>query len=69
MPKFCRQCGRTKHDGLCNLVTLSDGRSVHADRIDRMDGDVRAQIDKGEVKVINRWLRKKPAEKKKARRS
>lgn len=69
MGKFCRTCNRPKHKGLCDMVTLTDGRSVHASRLDKMDGDVRVQIDKGEVKVVNRWLRKKPAEKKKARRS
>jgi hypothetical protein len=68
MARICSTCGRSKHKGLCNLVTLSDGTTVHADRIDSFNGDVRARIDDGEVKVVNRWI-KKPDPKKKARRS
>jgi len=54
--------------GLCDVATLSDGRVVHVNRIDRPDGDVRQAIEAGEVKVANRWIKKIPP-KKRARRS
>jgi len=76
--KVCNICGRRKgkyrergqyfpdpnHSklGLCNMANLTDGRIVHVNRIDRLDGDVRAQIDKGEVKVARRWWTKKETE-------
>lgn len=69
MPAICRTCGRTKHKGLCDMVELSDGRTVHASRIDSYTGDVRAEIDAGSVKVRNRWIKKKSNPKTKARRS
>lgn len=56
MPKFCKICNRPKEKNHeCKMVTLSDGRSVHATRVDNYDGDIREQIDKGEVKVEYRW--------------
>jgi len=69
MPSFCSTCGRKKHNGLCDMAELSDGRTVHVDRIDAFDGDVRQQIQAGEVKVKNRWIKKPAEQKTKARRS
>ena len=70
MPNFCSTCGRPKHKGsLCDLIELDDGRTVHASRVDKMDGDVRKQIEAKEVRVRNRWIKKKPPKKKTARRS
>lgn len=51
------------------MAELTDGRTVHASRIDSFDGDVRAQIERGEVRVKNRWIRKPSEPKTKARRS
>lgn len=59
MPKFCRQCGYPAHKGLCDMATLTDGITVHVSRIDNLDGDVRKRIERGEVKVTNRWIKKK----------
>lgn len=66
--KLCKTCGRAKHEGLCDLVELSDGTLVHAIRIDAYDGDVRKRIEQGEVRVVNRW-RKFNQPKRKVRRS
>jgi hypothetical protein len=51
------------------MATLSDGRTVHVSRIDSPDGDVRAEIQRGTVKVANRWIKKQSEPKRKARRS
>jgi hypothetical protein len=51
------------------MATLSDGRTVHVSRIDDLNGDVRKQIERGEVRVANRWIKKKSEPKTKARRS
>lgn len=56
--KVCSTCGRPRHAGLCDLAELSDGRTVHVSRIDSPEGDVREQIEKGEVKVVNRWIKR-----------
>jgi hypothetical protein len=69
MPRTCPTCGRSKHKGLCDLIELSDGRTVHASRVDGYGGDVRKEIDAGTVKVVNRWIRKRPDPKPKARRN
>jgi hypothetical protein len=67
--RFCSVCGRAKHKGLCDMIELTDGRTVHASRVDALTGDVRAEIDSGKVKVKNRWIRKPAPKKKTARRS
>ena len=59
MAKVCSGCGRPRHTGLCDMAELSDGRIVHVSRIDRQDGDIRAEIVKGQVQVRNRWIKKK----------
>jgi len=64
--KWCNLCGRQKHIGPCDMATLSDGRIVHVSRIDKDSGDVRQQVQKGEVKVANRWLIR-PTKKKRGR--
>lgn len=69
MPSFCRTCGRARHAGLCDMIELTDGRTVHANRVDDYTGDVRKQISRGEVKVKNRWIKKKSEPKPKARRT
>jgi hypothetical protein len=51
------------------MATLSDGRTVHVSRIDNPNGDVRAEIQAGNVKVANRWIKPESPKKKKARRS
>jgi len=51
------------------MAELSDGRIVHVSRIDSTTGDIRQQIERGLVKVKNRWIKNKPEPKKKARRS
>jgi hypothetical protein len=51
------------------MAELSDGRVVHVSRIDRHDGDIRQQIQQGTVKIMNRWIKKRPDPKTKARRS
>lgn len=45
--KICQTCGRPRHEGLCDMAELEDGRVVHASRIQNglVDG----------VKVKNRW--------------
>ena len=69
MARTCSTCGRSKHEGLCDLVELTDGRTVHVNRIDSPTGDVRKEIDAGKVKVKNRWIKKPAPKKKTARRS
>ena len=51
------------------MAELTDGRTVHVSRIDAYDGDVRKQINAGEVKIKNRWIKKPPERKTTARRS
>ena len=51
------------------MAELTDGRTVHVSRIDRLDGDVRKEIDSGKVRIKNRWIKKKAEPKPKARRS
>lgn len=73
MARICKTCNRPAHAGLCDMAELSDGRIVHTSRIDNLDGDIRAEIDTGQVKVSNRFIKKKDKEqaepKTKARRS
>lgn len=63
MAKFCKSCNRPKHHGLCNMVTLSDGRSVHADRV-AMGGDLHELIGDN-LKIENRWIKTDLLDKKK----
>jgi hypothetical protein len=58
VPKTCRQCGRLAHRGLCDMVELTDGRIVHASRVDSYSGDVHEEILRGLVQVKNRWIKK-----------
>lgn len=51
------------------MATLDDGRTVHVSRIDSPTGDVRELINQGKVRVVNRWIKKQPEPKRKARRS
>lgn len=67
--KVCKQCGRPRHSGLCDMALLSNGRTVHVSRIDDINGDVRKAIERGEVKVVNRFIKKQSEPKRKARRS
>lgn len=53
--KFCKTCGRPKHKGLCDLVELSDGRTVHAAKVDDPNFDVAKQVAAGEVSIVKRW--------------
>lgn len=59
MSKWCSLCGREKGPpehgmgGVCNLAQLSDGRTVHASRID-LGGDLHEKLGK-KLKVVNRW--------------
>jgi signal transduction histidine kinase len=53
MAKLCNTCGRPRHDGLCDMVTLSDGRHVHRERV-RLGGDLHDQIG-DDLKVANVW--------------
>lgn len=59
MAKICSQCGRDRdkehEEKGCDLVTLSDGRVVHATRIDNKNGDIKQEIEEGKVKVNFRW--------------
>lgn len=64
--KVCKTCNRPRHKGVCDMATLSDGTTVHTSRIDDPNGDVRARIEAGEVRVANRWI-PKPAPKRKDR--
>lgn len=48
--KTCRTCGRERHDGLCDLAVLDNGRTVHVSRIGP-DGTVDG------VRVRNRWIK------------
>lgn len=59
MPNWCQFCGRPKHKGLCDLVQLSNGKTVHASRVDSYESDVHEDILSGKVKVVNRWIKKK----------
>jgi hypothetical protein len=58
MPKWCITCGRQKHKGLCDMVTLSDGRVMHRERIEDFTSDIHEEILQGKVKVANRWIKK-----------
>jgi hypothetical protein len=53
MAKLCATCGRPRHDGLCDMVTLSDGRNVHRYRI-MPGGDLHDQLDEN-LRVTNVW--------------
>ena len=55
MAKLCRLCKRSKHEGLCDMVELSDGRVVHATRIDQEGSALAQEIKNGKIKVVNRW--------------
>jgi hypothetical protein len=44
------------------MVTLSDGRIVHAERVDQ-GGDLHDEIG-DDLKVANRWIKKNDKEKK-----
>jgi hypothetical protein len=41
------------------MIELSNGKIVHAHRVDSYEGDVRKQIERGEVKVRNRWIKRR----------
>ena len=58
IPRWCKNCGRPKHKGLCNLVELSDGRLVHESRVEDYESEVHDDILMGKVKVKNRWVKK-----------
>lgn len=53
--KMCRTCRRPKHRGLCDMVELTDGRIVHANRV-ALGGDLHNQIGDS-LRVKNRWLK------------
>lgn len=53
MSKLCKQCGRPKHGGLCDLAELENGRTVHASRITTVDG---VEMVDG-FRVKNRWIK------------
>lgn len=55
MAKPCRLCNRDKHNGLCDMAELSDGRTVHVSRIDDKNSELAKEIKNGKIKVINRW--------------
>lgn len=57
MSNWCKRCGRKKHAGLCDMVELTDGRIVHARRVD-IGNDVYQQLGKNGLKVKNRWIKK-----------
>lgn len=57
MSNVCRTCGRVSHKGLCNLVELSNGKIVHADRVDALNGELREAIERGDIKIVNRWIK------------
>jgi hypothetical protein len=40
------------------MVELTDGRIVHASRVDSYSGDVHEEILRGLVQVKNRWIKK-----------
>lgn len=71
MPSICKECGRPKgpphHSafGVCDMVTLSDGRHVHASRLE-IGGDLREKLG-DDLKIVNRWW--KQQKKTRARRS
>jgi hypothetical protein len=59
MPSICKQCGRTKarnfgRTHICDLVTLSDGHTVHASRV-AIGGDLHDSIG-DKLKVIHRFI-------------
>lgn len=61
MTSFCKLCMRPKgepyHQGaLCDMAELSNGRIVHAKRID-VGGDLHDRLGK-DLKVVNRWIKK-----------
>lgn len=61
--RVCGTCGRAKHSGLCDMVTLSDGRSVHANRV-ALGGDLHDKIG-DDLKISNRWIKTDLLDKKK----
>lgn len=65
MAKWCRTCGRKKHEGICDMATLSTGVAVHVSRLER-GGELHELIEKGKLKVTNRW--RKPLEDKKKKK-
>jgi len=75
MARWCSQCGRKAHKGLCDLVVIGDPskgtvRTVHAKRVD--EGDLKQKIEDKNVVILNRFIKKErePAKpKKKARKS
>lgn len=58
MPKYCNTCNRPikgkSSEHICEMAKLSNGRSVHLNRVTDPDGDVRQQIEEGEVTVVAR---------------
>ena len=57
---FCKTCGRRKGkknhiNGLCDLVVLSDGRSVHSARVED-GGDLNEAIYRREIKIVHRYI-------------
>ena len=61
MTNFCKDCGRPKHKGLCDMALIFDGRhgsrTVHANRLDK-GGDLHQDVEDGRVKVVNRFIKK-----------
>ena len=57
MPSFCKNCNRPKGPphhifGICDTVRLSDGRTVHRQRIE-LGGDLQFAIG-DDLKVVHR---------------
>jgi len=53
----CNRCGRRLKKGekrsthICDLVLLSDGRTVHADLVRNPESEVRKEIEAGKISV------------------
>lgn len=41
------------------MIELTNGRIVHASRVDDYNGDIRKAIERGEVKARTRWIKRK----------
>jgi hypothetical protein len=60
--KLCKICGRAKGPpehglgGVCNMVRLSNGRIVHAKRVD-VGGDLHDALG-DDLKIVDRWIKK-----------
>ncbi len=58
MPDLCKQCNRPKGAPfhlfkICDLVRLSNGRSVHAARV-KTGGDLHDELGKDGLRVVSR---------------